>query len=97
MLGRTKEKSPNWLGGKSYEPYTMEFDEILKGNIRKRDNHKCRICEIKQSKLNYKLNIHHIDYIKRNCNEDNLITLCKSCHMKTNYDRENWKEYFKVL
>ena len=36
----------------------------------------------------------HIDYDKKNCNSDNLITLCRSCHRKTNFNRENWIKYF---
>jgi hypothetical protein len=41
------------------------------------------------------LHIHHIDYDKKNCNPDNLIALCHSCHMQTNHHREFWKNYFK--
>ena len=37
----------------------------------------------------------HIDYNKKNCNSDNLITLCHNCHSKTNHNRNNWINYFK--
>lgn len=40
--------------------------------------------------------VHHIDYNKLNCNPNNLITLCKSCHMKTNFNREYWLDYFNL-
>mgnify|MGYP001070575699 CR=1 FL=1 len=36
-------------------------------------------------------------YIKENLNPENLITLCQSCHMKTNGNRETYIEFFKIL
>lgn len=39
----------------------------------------------------------HIDYDKKNCNSDNLITLCRVCHIKTNFNRSYWINYFKEL
>lgn len=41
------------------------------------------------------LTVHHIDYDKYNCNEQNLITLCRSCHPKTNFNRDYWKLFFR--
>ena len=37
----------------------------------------------------------HIDYDKDNLDPKNLISLCKSCHMKTNHNRAYWINYFK--
>jgi len=85
---RRKEKHYNWQNGKSFEKYGCYFTNKLKQEIRKRDNYKCYIC-----KLNKKLDIHHIDYNKKNCDKNNLIGLCKSCHMKTNFNRDYWKKY----
>ena len=42
-----------------------------------------------------KLKRNHIDYDKLNCNPDNLISLCNSCHSKTNYNRNYWINYFE--
>ena len=42
-----------------------------------------------------KLKRNHIDYDKRNNDPKNLITLCHSCHSKTNYNRNYWINYFK--
>jgi 5-methylcytosine-specific restriction endonuclease McrA len=39
------------------------------------------------------LAIHHIDGNKQNCNPDNLITLCKSCHSRTNHGSTYWQNY----
>lgn len=47
---------------------------------------RCAICNTKtQDGLLFAL--HHIDYNKKNDARCNLIWLCCSCHMKTNYDR----------
>jgi len=84
------EKHPNWRNGISFEPYKPEFNETLKEKIRNRDNYTCQNldCENKQTKT--KFPIHHIDYNKNNNNETNLITLCFSCHSKSNYKRKEW-------
>ena len=89
-LGKTGELACNWQGGKSFEPYPSEFNETLKQKIRKRDNYTCQICGVLQTDCIRKLSTHHIDYNKENCNESNLISLCRKCHMETNSDREYW-------
>ena len=38
--------------------------------------------------------VHHIDYNKKNCNIDNLITLCSKCHGRTNFNRDHWMARF---
>lgn len=85
-------KNPAWLGGISKEPYTIDWTNTLRRSIRERDFYTCQVC--KEPQGDKALSIHHIDYIKTNCNPDNLISLCTSCHIKTNHKREYWKEYF---
>jgi len=87
------ENSPQWKGGISYEKYTIDWTETLKKSIRERDHYICQICN-NQYNEGKEFAIHHIDYDKQNCNPDNLLTLCNSCHSKTNYNREKWIEYF---
>jgi hypothetical protein len=89
------EKSPSWQGGKSFEIYPIDWTKTLRISIRERDRYTCQICSDKQGDTVF--HIHHIDYDKRNCNPNNLITLCKSCHMKTNFGREYWIEYFEDI
>lgn len=89
-LARKGSNCYNWQGGKSFEPYGVEFNNDLKELIRKRDNYKCRICNKKQT--NRRHVVHHIDYNKINSDPKNLITLCISCHMKTNYNKNEWKK-----
>ncbi|MEE8305793.1 MAG: HNH endonuclease signature motif containing protein, partial [Gammaproteobacteria bacterium] len=74
--------------------YDHEFTEALKERIRKRDGHTCRVCGIHTSETSRRLDVHHIDYNKTNNDPLNLTALCRSCHSKTNYDRERWQRYF---
>jgi len=100
-IGKNKgENSAFWQGGKSFEKYGLDWTDTLRESIRKRDNFICQECGIHQDELGgrfKKLDIHHIDYNKYNLEPNNLITLCKSCHAKTNYNREYWIEYFNDL
>ena len=93
------KKHPSYVHGKGYAPYLPEFNKKLKEKIRKRDNYKCQNCEMTQEEhyIVYKRNIevHHIDYNKNNCGEDNLITLCKQCNLRANANRNYWKNYFR--
>lgn len=83
------KKNPAWNGGVSYGEYGPNFNETLKKEIRNRDNYVCFICK-KNGWV-----VHHIDYDKNNNLKSNLITLCNSCHAKTNFNREIWLKYFK--
>ena len=94
---RKGKRNHCWQGGISFEPYGLEFNEDLKETIRNRDRRKCQICEKTELENGKKLSIHHIDYCKKNNNPNNLITLCRNCHQKTNFNREYWKEYFQKL
>lgn len=96
-LSAKGERNHNWLNGKSFEPYGLEFNEDLKEVIRNRDRRKCQICEKTELENQNKLHIHHIDYNKQNNNPNNLITLCPRCHAKTNHKREYWVDYFRGL
>lgn len=92
-------KNPMWKGGISKEPYPFNFDEELKELIRKRDNYICRECGRTQEQelleIKRRLAIHHADYDKKNCDPNNLITLCNACNAKANYQREDWIKHFK--
>jgi 5-methylcytosine-specific restriction endonuclease McrA len=83
------DKHPNWLGGKSFEPYSKEFNERFKELIKIRDNYSCIICGSSN-----RLAIHHVDYNKLNSIKENCVCLCESCHTKTNFNREHWTKFF---
>lgn len=74
-----------WRGGTSFEPYTPEFNERLKARIRGRDEFVCQVCGKPNSRF-----VHHINYDKKDSRNCNLITLCNSCHGKTNFQRGFW-------
>ena len=86
------EKCPNWQNGKSYEIYPLGWNKTFKEQIRRRDEYKCQICGIPEVENDRKLHVHHIDYNKKNISPNNLISLCTSCHVKTNTERNYWKE-----
>ena len=80
---------------KEYDPNWHDIRKI----IYERDNWTCRECNIKCKSKKHpdtkcKIQCHHIDYNERNNNSENLITLCASCHMKTNFNRKDWIKYF---
>ena len=87
----------NWRGGISFEPHSYEFNDELKLAIKIRDDFSCKICGLREKENaigNEVFIIHHIDYVKKNSSLDNLVTLCRSCHGKTNGNRHNWMNYF---
>ena len=88
------EKHWNWRGGIAEDTYSLDWTETLRRSIRERDKYTCVICLKQQTEEVY--SVHHIDYNKLNSNPINLITLCRSCHVKTNYNRNYWKKYFKI-
>lgn len=91
---RVGEKSANWHGGLSFLPYLPVFNSKLKLEIRTRDGFVCQLCGIKESDHHEKLAIHHIDYDKTNNNLTNLITTCRACNSKVNFQREKWTKFF---
>jgi len=87
------KRNSMWKGGISYIKYPMEFNNILKKEIRTRDNNHCKICGKYFKEISKSLNVHHIDYNKQNTSNNNLITLCSSCHSRTNANRFFWKSF----
>jgi len=86
------ENNPNWHGGRSFEPYSPDFDETLKAEIRARDGHACFICGLSEEEHHRSLAIHHIDYDKDNCDLTNLVALCDTCHGRTSHNRKYWEK-----
>ena len=98
---RSGINSSLWRGGTSFEPYTLDFNNYFKKSIKKRDGYSCQICHLFEEdakKLyNNPLMVHHIDYNKLNSFPQNCISLCVSCHTKTNTNRESWTVFFQDL
>jgi len=70
---------------------------IISKKIRKFYNYTCQnpFCENKNKYI--KIDTHHIDYNKQNCNDSNLIALCKKCHSQTNFNRDWYISFYKEI
>jgi hypothetical protein len=97
--GLMGDKSPAWLGGISFEPYSPDFNNVFKNLIKLRDNFCCINCGISEQKhmilQRRRLTVHHIDYDKKNTCLQNCCTLCVSCNSKANKNRNEWKYYYQ--
>ena len=95
------ENNGRFVDGSSKFPYPLEFNDELKELIRKRDNYICQnsICNMTEEEhliiLGRTLEVHHIDYDKNNCRENNLITLCQQCNLRANINRDYWKNLYQ--
>lgn len=92
------ENSWGWRGGISKLPYGFDFTKELKQKIKERDNYECQNCGMTEEEhiivLGYGLVIHHIDYDKKNNQEENHITLCSQCNSRANYRRRYWQQFY---
>ncbi len=93
------KNNPNYINGEGNAPYPIEFNDALKESIRKRDNYECQNCSMTEEEhlivRGRVLPVHHIDYNKTNCQEDNLISLCDFCNVRVNFNRKYWKMIFQ--
>ena len=82
----TGEKHPNWAGGvgtiNEQIRKSLEY-KLVREACYKRDNHTCQECQIRGGELN----MHHIKpfalFPELYLALDNVVTLCISCHRKT--------------
>jgi len=83
--------NPNWRGGLSKLPYCPVWTDTFKKEVKERDNYQCQnpFCESPDAILA----VHHIDYNKKNCDPENLITLCHIDNSRANFDRQ-WHQAF---
>ena len=94
------EKSANWKGGLSFEPYCPKWNDDLRRRIRAFFDHRCVLCgkpqneNITKTGRTVKLHCHHVNYSKSACCDGEPVhfaALCHSCHSHTNYARERWE------
>lgn len=91
------ERCPAWKGGISFEPYCPKFNENFKERVREFFGRKCVLCGKTEEESNRKLCVHHVNYDKMVCCNDNrklFVALCVKCHAKTNKNREYWETRF---
>lgn len=75
--------------GREYHPAWNEIRKV----IYKRDRWLCQCCGV-HCRNKIRISCHHIDYDIANNDPNNLITLCISCHAKTNFKRIDWIMFF---
>ena len=94
-----KKGNPNekLLRRRILEKHNPNFSKEFKRFIRKRDNQICMLCGVHREKLNKVLDVHHINYDKELSVPQNCISLCHSCHPKTNHNRKQWTYFFQSL
>lgn len=96
VINKAGSGNPNWKGGISCEPYCQDWTKEYKDFIKDRDGYKC-LNPCCTSKTPNDLTVHHINYNKKLCGPENLITICRSCNGKANYDREYHEVWYKAI
>lgn len=100
-----------WKGGISFEPYCLKFNYRFKERVREFFGRKCVECGKYESvnkyetttekrKCGIKLHVHHVNYNKYACCDTSkplFVTLCHSCHSKTNSKRRNYEKLYTDL
>jgi thymidylate synthase (FAD) len=84
-----------WRGGISRQAVVVRrCVNALRPTVYTRDNYCCRLC----GKRGGKLSIHHILPVWARpelvCDPENMVTLCRSCHLKVNHHEEDYIEVF---
>lgn len=75
-----------------YVPVYSRAWPYISALVRDRDGHVCQLCGVTPQTKKHA--VHHIDYDKSNLSESNLVTLCHSCHAKTNHNRGYYQGLF---
>jgi 5-methylcytosine-specific restriction endonuclease McrA/DNA-directed RNA polymerase subunit RPC12/RpoP len=98
-IDRDPRKHPCYIDGRSFEKYPKKFNIKLREKIRNRDNYICQNCSMTEEEhlivAGRVLHVHHIDYNRKNCEEENLITLCQWCNLRANKNRDYWLNYYQ--
>lgn len=90
-----------WYGNVRYDhrlQYCEKWGSNLKERVRAFFGYRCVECGVEQT--TQKLHVHHVHYNKKMCCDDtprSLVTLCRSCHGKTNANREYWSSHFQKI
>jgi len=94
-INKSGSGNPSWKGGISKEPYCQDWDKDLKEFVKERDGYKCMNpdCWGKDNMLH----VHHINYNKKSCGAENLITVCRSCNSRANTDRKWHEAWYKAI
>lgn len=75
----------------------------MKPEVMERDGHTCQWCNKsageQRGRSGHNFHVHHINYNHDDTRPDNLVTLCTSCHARTNTIQSGgeMREYFELL
>lgn len=81
-LFKDPKNNPRYIDERKAWEYPFAFNKYFKETIRARDKYTCQDCGITKENYPRALDVHHIDGNRHNLNGENLISLCKSCHVK---------------
>ncbi|MFH1640555.1 MAG: HNH endonuclease signature motif containing protein [Candidatus Omnitrophota bacterium] len=98
-INKIAENAYNWKGGLNYLAHKIltnpRYLKIRK-QVLNRDNFSCALC-----KSSIKLEVHHIIEKKENIllvfDQNNMITLCKSCHCSIRGREKDYRGYFNDI
>jgi 5-methylcytosine-specific restriction endonuclease McrA len=88
-------KHYNWRGGTSRAPYSLTWTVTLRRKIRERDNYTCQFCGKRWVLGTRAFPVHHIDYNRKRCVPENLVTMCLPCHVQMSPSKEFWTGLFQ--
>ena len=60
--------------------------------VMRKDGGRCFICNVRFDIDKNLVNIHHIDFSPANNNLDNLVTLCRNCHLLVHREKNETYE-----
>lgn len=92
-----------WYGAVKYydgPQYCEKWTAELRERVRAYFGYVCLECGKTQKDNGKKLAVHHVWYNKKACCDDSprsLVSLCSSCHMKTNNKLEYWSKHFQDI
>jgi hypothetical protein len=92
------EKSHNWKGGISFEPYCEKFNDAFKERVRAFFGFQCIECGTPQN--GEKLGVHHVQGNKKTCCDNSVplfVPLCKPCHGKAGHNIPYWEQHFTEI
>jgi hypothetical protein len=91
-----------WYGNVDYKvkpgEYCGQFNDEFRERVRAYWGYKCVECGTPQAKI--RLSVHHVHYDKKMCcngSPRDVVPLCASCHLKTNFNRDYWENHFTEL
>jgi hypothetical protein len=87
-----------WNGGSSFEPYCPMFNNEFRNRVLAFWGNKCLLCGKTMEENGKNMDVHHVNYDKMVCCDGVqpiMATLCRSCHSKTNHDRERWESFLE--